>query len=388
MPATAVPGRFIGHAIAASAVLCPAAFAQSITRIGVLAGQTTSFAFSLSDDGRVVVGHSGDRAIRWTSDIGIQDLGVLAGQSNSAATSVSSDGNTIVGSSGTQAFRWTSSTGMQSVFSASGSLGSSALDVSADGSVIAGYRGFDAFAWSQSDGGQVILPDAQARGVSADGSTFVGHSYSTGHAYRWSQATGLELLVAGAGAEDISSDGSTMVGWVITGEGQRGFVSKPGFSFTVIPGLIGSTGAYAHAISDTGVVVGGDGNSAGQRAILWTAATGTQLLSHYLSLRGVDLSGWTSLNAALGVSSDGRFVVGYGTYGGSQQAFIADISESPPCAVADLFADGVVNGADLGILLSQWGPASANTVSDLNRDGSVDGADLGYLLNSWGPCAH
>jgi hypothetical protein len=80
--------------------------------------------------------------------------------------------------------------------------------------------------------------------------------------------------------------------------------------------------------------------------------------------------------------------VGYGTYGGSQQAFIADISEPPPCAVADLFADSVVNGADLGILLSQWGPAPASTVSDLNRDGSVDGADLGYLLANWGPCSN
>ena len=180
MPATAAPGRFIGQAIAASGVLYSAAFAQSITGIGVLAGQTTSAAYSLSDDGRVVVGHSGDRAIRWTSDTGIQDLGVVAGQSNSAATSVSSDGNTIVGGSGTQAFRWTSSTGMQSVFSASGSLGSYALDISADGSVIAGYRGFDAFAWSQSDGGQVILPEAQARGISADGSTFVGHVSALG----------------------------------------------------------------------------------------------------------------------------------------------------------------------------------------------------------------
>jgi hypothetical protein len=45
-----------------------------------------------------------------------------------------------------------------------------------------------------------------------------------------------------------------------------------------------------------------------------------------------------------------------------------------------------VNGADLGILLSQWGAATATTVSDLNRDGQVNGADLGYLLASWGVC--
>jgi hypothetical protein len=54
--------------------------------------------------------------------------------------------------------------------------------------------------------------------------------------------------------------------------------------------------------------------------------------------------------------------------------------------LADLFVDRQVNGADLGALLSQWGPATSSTVSDINRDGQVNGADLGYLLNAWGPC--
>jgi hypothetical protein len=54
--------------------------------------------------------------------------------------------------------------------------------------------------------------------------------------------------------------------------------------------------------------------------------------------------------------------------------------------LADLFIDRQVNGADLGAVLAQWGPATANTASDLNRDGVVNGADLAYLLNAWGPC--
>jgi hypothetical protein len=52
----------------------------------------------------------------------------------------------------------------------------------------------------------------------------------------------------------------------------------------------------------------------------------------------------------------------------------------------DLTGDAIVNGADLGILLSQWGPNSQFTVSDINKDGSVNGADLGLLLSFWGPC--
>ena len=65
---------------------------------------------------------------------------------------------------------------------------------------------------------------------------------------------------------------------------------------------------------------------------------------------------------------------------------IPDICQQPTCRDADLFRNGVVNGADLGIMLSQWGPAPTGTVSDINRDGLVNGADLGYLLNAWGPC--
>jgi len=51
-------------------------------------------------------------------------------------------------------------------------------------------------------------------------------------------------------------------------------------------------------------------------------------------------------------------------------------------APADLNDDGLVNGADLGILLSNWGTAGPG---DLNADGVVDGADVGILLSYWTP---
>lgn len=48
----------------------------------------------------------------------------------------------------------------------------------------------------------------------------------------------------------------------------------------------------------------------------------------------------------------------------------------------DLNGDQKVNGADLGILLTQWdGPGTA----DFDGDGVVDGADLGILLAAWKP---
>jgi hypothetical protein len=67
---------------------------------------------------------------------------------------------------------------------------------------------------------------------------------------------------------------------------------------------------------------------------------------------------------------------------------IPDDCQTPSCRDADFFPDRNVNGADLGILLSQWGPATQYTVADLNRDGTVDGADLGVFLSFWGPCPY
>ncbi len=49
-------------------------------------------------------------------------------------------------------------------------------------------------------------------------------------------------------------------------------------------------------------------------------------------------------------------------------------------AAADLNGDGVVNGADLGILLAAWGQAS---YADLDGNGTVGGSDLGTLLGAW-----
>jgi hypothetical protein len=53
---------------------------------------------------------------------------------------------------------------------------------------------------------------------------------------------------------------------------------------------------------------------------------------------------------------------------------------------ADLNFDGSVDGADLGMLLSAWGPCASTGPrcnADINLDGMVDGADLGALLGAW-----
>ena len=55
------------------------------------------------------------------------------------------------------------------------------------------------------------------------------------------------------------------------------------------------------------------------------------------------------------------------------------------CA-ADITDDGVVNGGDLGVMLSNWGLASSSGVGDISHDGVVNGIDLAELLARWGIC--
>jgi formylglycine-generating enzyme required for sulfatase activity len=61
----------------------------------------------------------------------------------------------------------------------------------------------------------------------------------------------------------------------------------------------------------------------------------------------------------------------------------------PSCCIGDIVGDRIINGADLGTLLSYWGPRTSGSfsiASDLNGDGRIDGSDLGMLLSNWGTC--
>ncbi len=88
-------------------------------------------------------------------------------------------------------------------------------------------------------------------------------------------------------------------------------------------------------------------------------------------------------------SADGRYVAFHSTAttlvaadtNGVMDVFVRDLGAAAGPA-GDLNGDGIVNGADLGILLSSWGPC-AGCAADLDGDGDVDGADLGILLAAW-----
>lgn len=74
-----------------------------------------------------------------------------------------------------------------------------------------------------------------------------------------------------------------------------------------------------------------------------------------------------------------------GVFGAGSSTVAVDgtlVALGEPAGIAgDINGDGVVNGADLGVLLRAWG--QSNPSADLNGDGTVDGQDLVVLLANW-----
>lgn len=340
----------------------------SFQGLGILAGGSSSQAHGVSADGSVVVGQSISgvtpsgsyigEAFRWTSGTGMVGLGDLPGASfESYSSAASADGSVIVGrgvtAMGSEAFRWTSGGGMVGIGDVPGGFFSSgAGDVSADGSVVVGgfLNGFpdltrEAFRWT-SGGGMVRLGDlpgggvhSGASGVSADGLRIVGTSAGASgwEAFIWTTGDGMVGLgdLAGGDSEShanaISADGSVVVGESKSASGREAFrwTSSGGMvGLGDLPG--GAFSSVAQGVSADGSVIVGTGYSSmffGE-AFYWTSDSGMASLRDLLVGQGVsNLSDWT-LDAATGVSADGRAIIGYGTNpDGNMEAWVATVPE-------------------------------------------------------------
>jgi acetyl esterase/lipase len=98
-------------------------------------------------------------------------------------------------------------------------------------------------------------------------------------------------------------------------------------------------------------------------------------------------------DAALTAALEHVFVVvpdaGHGSLGTAAgeaaAAWIVKQLDSVAVCRADLDQNGTVDPADLGTLLSAWGPC-AGCAADINGDGQIGSEDLGELLSSWGAC--
>lgn len=122
----------------------------------------------------------------------------------------------------------------------------------------------------------------------------------------------------------------------------------------------------------------------------YTTIDGTSFSSPYAAgVAALILSVNASLSAAqvetiMKTTCKDMGTVGFDTLTGwgMLNAEAAVIAASPLPCVSDLNGDRVVDGSDLGKLLSSWGTAS----SDITGDMTVDGQDLGVLLAAWGAC--
>lgn len=302
----------------------------------------------ISADGLVVIGADLPsplpHAARWTHAGGWVALEEPLGTSNSIAYAVSADGSVIVGTAGgLGAFRWTQTEGMVGLSNLPGGpTESAAQNVSANGSVIVGWAVFAGrsafplpFRWTQTEGmvdlGTLgFLPEGVAFGVSADGDVVVGFSYGASEieAFRWTAAQGMVGLgnlgngFDRSSAYAVSADGSVVVGESTRCDSPDLRCQSQAFRWTVGEGMVGLGSLFGSSQSSTAFAVSADGSvivgtasfccPGLNEAFIWDAAHGMRSLKAVLeNEQGLDLTGW-SLSGALGISDDGRTIVGGG----------------------------------------------------------------------------
>lgn len=338
-----------GSAFGQSVVLQPNR--ATFTPLGMLPGHVESAARDVSDNGAVIIGASSDRAsggglaVRWTSGTQIECL--TPTMAESAATGVSRDGRVIVGSFTNMgspdyvAMFWTQETGMVSLADfPGGGLRCAAYGVNDDGSIIVGlgYSGsnpvsfYDAGKWDargivKLNGPSMSYPASNAVGVSQDGRVIVGwfnSDVSGERAFRWTWQTGMVDLGGVDGrtrssATKASRDGSVVVGDVYYAPNKTDSLAFRWTSAGMesLGVLQGDTLSGARAVSADGSVVVGlsgvnhdSGNT--NHAFYWTRAQGMLNLQDVLVAHGAKIPAEWRLTSALGISSDGRIIVGVG----------------------------------------------------------------------------
>ena len=322
-----------------------ASAATTLTNLGSLGG--VSYGYGVSGDGLTAVGNANNSlAFRWRQATGMVALG------SGSAMATSFNGSIAVGTDNTYgggtAVRWDATGTMHSLGVSSQTNGwSEAHGVNGDGSVIVGTvangTSLRAFKWTATSGA-VLLDNGGgggsggAYGVSLDGSVTVGGDGSS--AVRWLADGSRQVvgnLVPGwySIASACSADGNVVVGGGNTGDqyGNRAF-RWTATSGMIDLGVLGTGWTYASGVSADGSVVVGE--SAG-RAFVWSARTGIVDLQWALSQSGVDLQG-LSLGRALGISADGRSIVGGAGSAWMISGFDIDAIDVPAPSAAPLLA--------------------------------------------------
>lgn len=335
--------------------------AADIIGIGSLDTPDASFssiASAISRNGKVVVGASKNQGIRWTRKGGLESTGQFAPDDFTQNIDVSANGKIIAGylrnkNGETTATRWTKKKGLESLGTLGGNY-SEAKGISGNGQLIVGLSRnkpdaqdrsqMEAFIWTKWSGmhGLGYLPGGSfsvARDISSNGRVIVGDSTSSKgiEAFRWTWWRGMEGLGdLPGGAFKSNAFAASKNGNVIVGCGATEDKLDQAFRWTKKHGMKslgeldgGDLQSCGLGVSGNGRIVVGfamPGKYSGTKAMIWTKAGGMQLLSHYLSDRGVDLSGWVALREAKSISTNGRWITGFGiNANGDQEGFVVDL---------------------------------------------------------------
>jgi len=352
-------------------LIATASWSQPLTWLGTLGG-IESWADGVSANGVVVGwalnGAGYGRAFRWENGV-MQDLGTLGGN-RSGARGVSADGAVVVGwaenaAGQYRAFRWTASGGMQDLGTLPGGDWSEAYGVSADGSVVVG-RAWNGGQWRAFRWQNGVMQDlgtlpgynwSYASGVSADGRVVVGWAENDawqGRAFRWQNGVMQNLGTLGGNssmAYGVSADGAVVVGYAYNSAGQRrAFRWQNGVMQDL--GTLRGNESMAYGVSADGSVVVGTSDGG---AFRWMASPGR--MENLNSTYDIWLTPGSVLQIAFAISPDGRYIVGWGYNAatGRRQAFLLDTR--PPCTAldGDVNGDGIVDDADLLIVLFNFG---------------------------------
>lgn len=323
--------------------------------IGLLNPQSTQTSITgLSGDGTTLVGASlgfPSLPVRWTWESGLQALPTEPLVGTADASAVSHDGSVIVGYSyeyndeqrptNFKLVSWTNGQ-VANLGGLPDNRSFAPAGLSGDGRIAVGTaydqsNHIEAFVWPL-DGEPTYLPDggptgSSAKSASFDGSAIIGNGdplNRTGcYAIRWTDESGLVDLgrLPGPvqpteiyGVQDISDDGSIVVGHSLT-EPSAGIVRQRAYIWTAASGMQLLDPAEPAVFDTVAAGISPDGSVAvgyrrtfdtyQQDAVMWDKRHGMRVVQEVLTEAGVDLTGW-KLSVALGASENGRVMYGYG----------------------------------------------------------------------------
>lgn len=357
-------------------------------------GTLVARAAGISADGSTVVGYWQSRldapaaAVRWSVSGGRPvNMGRAGPGLDTRATGVSADGSVIAGTTrgpggATGAFWWTEENGAKRFTAQAGA----AHGAAASGVVVAG----DGAVFGTASIGRAparavrIAPDGRAidmgalaggqglstiNGVNLGGNVLVGMSTGASGWRAVREVNGQKMRPLGLlpNSTESSATACTPDGSVVVGQSGRAFRWTEASGMIELGVLSGANDSRALGVSASGQTIVGQ---SGDRAFIWTPARGMRDLGEVLGSRGADVRGWTLLTA-VGISSDGRTIVGNGiSPAKKREAWVATL---PPCR-ADTDGSGALTAADLVAFSNLW--IAQDPRADFNGDGRVDGRDL------------